>query len=153
MLAVLALLSLTACSDETEKPERPTRDRWRSGPAVPECMPTPAGDSITIEALLTNPDEKPLTIDKVSLTGGKNVELEDAFFDTRGGSSAVEDAVDATIHESKGGLAYRPLKLRLSQLDESDVASIEGVAVDYHNVDGRFRAVGATPTTIRRRCP
>ena len=48
--------------------------------------------------------------------------------------------------------ARQPLVLRLHIVDPSMPASYTGVTVDYHNVEGRFRASGGGSGDLSRLC-
>lgn len=132
-LAGALVLLLSGCGDQPEEPDLP-----EPGPllVLDSYSCTKGGNPMLLgAATIQNTGEVPLTIDEVKLEGSRNVELVRAT--VKQGASAV----DATIPEV--GLDNdRALTLELRILDEGTRAHFEGLIIDYHNVDGRFRASG-----------
>ena len=134
--ALAAAAALVAgCSDDDE-PGLPDPGPLELA-AGSACTPAAEGGGVMVTAAQAiNTADIPLTIDEVSVSHAENLVFVEALVDDE------VPAVDATLAEHDAAGARQPLVLRLHIVDPSMPASYTGVTVDYHNVEGRFRASG-----------
>jgi hypothetical protein len=114
-----------------------------------------------------NTGDLALTIDKVSVVGAVNLTVKDAvivpikktgtpygvggsWLDARwhDAPKAVDHTLEATGR--RGSMGNLALRLQLS--DATKAAALDHVTVDYHNTDGRFRAVGKASLAVKPSC-
>lgn len=129
-----AVLLLAGCGDGSEEPEAPEPGPLDLVSGEMACSRgVDAGTVVVTLAAPGNTADIPLTIDEVTLVGAVNAELGEAFVGNAG-------AVDFTMPEfmQLGGRSALTLVLR-SQEPEGTLG-FDAIAVDYHNVEGRFRA-------------
>lgn len=139
-LAVGVLL-LSGCSAGKDEPDH--------GPLVvgapTTCRFDDAAAEVEVDAgTVSNPAEIPLTVDAVELYKPRNITLLDAYLLPNGDAGDAVPAVDATVQE-KDRDPSMSLRLRLRVYRPTEPASFSGLDVDYHNVEGRFRAISRCP--------
>jgi hypothetical protein len=143
-LAAVAVL-LAGCSGDTDEPDLP-----EPGPlelvSGAGCAAAPAGGVIVTAAEAVNTADIPLTIDEVNLAHAENLVFVEAMV------ADQVPAVDATMPEHGAPGARQTLVLHLHIIDESIPATYTAVMVDYHNVEGRFRATGVASGDLSQLC-
>jgi hypothetical protein len=152
-VALLCALTLAGCAEDPAEP-----DVLDLGPLVVDTGPSRCIDGLglteaSVGGVARNSDDKPLTIDGVEVSGARNLRLVDAHLFRLHGPRREVPVVDATIEGTKEGPADRGLGLVFDVTDPTKAASYDSVSVEYHNVDGRFRAVDRTTMTITTPCP
>jgi hypothetical protein len=156
-LIAAAALALTGCSEGAAEPDVPEDGPLNLNADGPtRCIEAPAHEFVAAAALAVNTADIPLTIDAVDLTGTENLLLVDAMLQPVPPDAPGEEetpAVDATMGELEAPDGDRMLLLRLRRLDPSAPARYTSVQVDYHNVEGEYRAVGDADVTLTGRCP
>ncbi len=138
---VIGVLLLCGCSDGKESPDHGPLELG----APASCLVDGNEAEVEIDAgAVSNPADIPLTVDAVDLHKPRNITLLDAYLLPGGDQGLAMPAVDATVPE-KAKDASMSLRLRLRVYRPAEPASFSGLDVDYHNVEGRFRAISRCP--------
>ncbi|HET7690993.1 MAG TPA: hypothetical protein VFK41_11460 [Nocardioidaceae bacterium] len=136
-LTAAAVLLLAGCGDGAEQPEPPEPGPLDIASGEMTCHRGEAGAVVVAVSAPGNTADIPLTIDEVALVGADNAVLDEAFV----GSSS---AIDFTMAERMQLGGRSTLTLVLRPAGPSGAMTVDAVAVDYHNVEGRFRAMSAS---------
>jgi hypothetical protein len=155
-IAVVGALLFSGCSEGSAEPDTPDPGPLRLESAAASCQPPLADGIVRWRAhRLDNTADIPLTIDAVTLTGAVNISLVDAaLVDDDLGTTEREQipATDATLGAKGEPADDMLLLLGLKTKPGEELYRFAGVTVDYHNVDGRFRATDDTAMELSEAC-
>ncbi len=154
-LSLAAALALTGCSIGSAEPAGPPAGPLLVSASTHACRLSAEGTVIFTGHRLDNTADIPLTIDSVSLTGAVNITLAGAdLLDDNLAPRERETLPAADTTLSAVGEPGHEMVLMLSLAVDPGVggARFAGVAVDYHNVEGRFRAKTTTVVELSRGC-